>query len=315
MAYNRTGSPASVLTRVARLYYEHGLTHAEIAEILGVSRVKVTRMLTEARRQGIVEIRVHGGTGTFTELESSLVHRQGLRDAWVVPSSSDTDRLRMSLGIGGAHSLRALLAPKMTVGVNQSRTVAAILPALRNENPVDADFVPVSGSRGGVGGAKAHYTTEAMARAFDCGAHHLPAPVLASSAQTAAVLRAEAEIAETLALAARADLLIVGVGTLEDNHLAHMGELSARDIESLRKKGVVGDMSSRFFDADGRPVALSVDDRVIALTLDEHRAIPMRVAIAGGPAKREALKAAARGGLYNVLVTDSDTGAWLVEHT
>jgi DNA-binding transcriptional regulator LsrR (DeoR family) len=41
----------------------------------------------------------------------------------------------------------------------------------------------------------------------------------------------------------------------------------------------------------------------------------MRVAIAGGPAKREALKAAARGGLYNVLVTDSDTAAWLVEHT
>jgi lsr operon transcriptional repressor len=315
MAYNRTGTSASVLTRVARLYYEHGLTHAEIAEILGVSRVKVTRMLTEARRQGVVEIRVHGDTGTFTELESSLVHRQGLRDAWVVPSSSDTDRLRTSLGIGGAHSLRALLAPRMTVGVNQSRTVAAILPALRNENPVDADFVPVSGSRGGVGGAKAHYTSEAMARAFDCSAHHLPAPVLASSAQTAAVLRAEAEIAETLALAARADLLIVGVGTLEDNHLAHMGELSVQDIESLRKKGVVGDMSSRFFDADGQPVALSVDDRVIALTLDEHRAIPMRVAIAGGPAKREALKAAARGRLYNVLVTDADTAAWLVEHS
>ena len=314
MTYNRSGTPASVLTRVARLYYEHGLTHAEIAEVLGVSRVKVTRMLTEARRQGIVEIKVHGDTGTFTELESSLVHRLGLRDAWVIPSSSDEDRLRTSLGIGGAHSLRALLSSKMTVGVNQSRTVAAILPALRDEKPVDADFVPVAGSRGGVGGAKAHYTSEAMARAFGCSAHHLPAPVLASSAQAAAVLRAEAEIAETLALAARADLLIVGVGTLEDNHLAHVGELTKRDIQSLRKKGVVGDLSSRFFDADGQPVALPVDDRVIALTLDEHRAIPMRVAIAGGPAKREALKAAARGELYNVLVTDSDTAAWLADH-
>ena len=73
-------------------------------------------------------------------------------------------------------------------------------------------------------------------------------------------------------------------------------------------------MSSRFFDGDGQPVALPVDDRVIALTLAEHRAIPVRVAVAGGPSKQEALKAAARGGLYNVLVTDSDTAAWLIEH-
>ena len=315
MVYNRSMTPDSVLTRVARLYYEHGLTHAEIADVLGVSRVKVTRMLTEARRQGVVEIKVHGDTGTFAELESSLVNRLGLRDAWVIPSLSNADRLRTSLGIGGAHSLRALLAPKMVVGVNQSRTVAAILPALRNEKPVDADFVPVAGSSGGTGGAKAHYTSEAMARAFGCSAHHLPAPVLASSSQTAAVLRAEAEIAETLALAARADLLVAGVGTVEDNYLAHVGELSSHDIESLRKEGVVGDMSSRFFDADGEPVTLPVDDRVIALTLEEHRAIPMRVAIAGGPSKREALRAAARGELYNVLVTDSDTAAWLADHT
>jgi lsr operon transcriptional repressor len=303
-----------MLSRVARLYYEHDLTHAEIAEILGVSRVKVTRMLTEARRRGIVEIRVQGDTHTFAELESHLATHLGLQDAWVVPSSSDTDRLRASLGAGGAHSLRTLVAPHMLVGVNQSRAVAAIIPALGTEKPVDARFVPVSGSQGGSGGAKAHETSEALARAFGGRAHHLPAPVLASTAAAAAVLRAEAEIAETLALAARADLLVVGVGTLEDNHLMHTGAITHQDLPALRSKGIVGDISSRFFDAAGRAVPLPIDDRVIALTLEQHQAIPVRIAIAGGQSKREALKAASAGRLFNILVTDVETAGWLVDH-
>lgn len=302
-----------MLSRVARLYYEHNLTHAEIAEILGCSRVKVTRMLTEARRQGIVEIKVHGDTHTFADLESRLVNRFDLRDAWVVPSSPDDDRLVASLGAGGAHSLRSLLVPGMVVGVNQSRTVAAIVPALQNERQVDVRFVPLAGSTGGTGGTKAHETSEAFARAFGGKAHHLPAPTLASSVAAAAVLRAEPDIADTLALAARADLSVVGVGTLEDNYLTRVGEIPRRSLATIRAKGVVGDISARFFDAAGRPVPLAEDERVIALSLEEHRAIPLRIAVAGGEPKREALLAAAIGGLFNVLVTDAETATWLAD--
>lgn len=315
MMNNSAPQASPVLSRVARLYYEHNLTHAEIAEILGVSRVKVTRMLNEARRLGIVEIKVHGDTSTFSELESRLVTRLGLRDAWVVPSSSSDERLRASLGTGGAHSLRALLAPGMVVGVNQSRTVSAVPQALGSETAVDATFVPIAGSAGGYGRSKAHETSEALARAFGGSAYHLPAPVLASSAEAAAVLLAESQIADTLALAARADLVLVGIGTLEDNYLGRGGEIPGKSQRSLRAKRVVGDLSLRFFDEDGQAVASPVDDRVIALTFEQHRAIPLRIAVAGGDAKREALIAAGRGGLFNILVTDSETAIWLADHT
>jgi dihydroxyacetone kinase-like protein len=83
----------------------------------------------------------------------------------------------------------------------------------------------------------------------------------------------------------------------------------------MRVRGVVGDMSLRFFDREGRHVASPVEDRVIALTLEQHRAIPLRIAVAGGDSKREALLAAATGGLFNILVTDSETATWLADHT
>jgi multiple sugar transport system substrate-binding protein len=47
-----------LLTRVAYLYYERDLKQREIARLLGLSRSKVSRLLSEARKCGVVEIRL-----------------------------------------------------------------------------------------------------------------------------------------------------------------------------------------------------------------------------------------------------------------
>jgi lsr operon transcriptional repressor len=79
------------------------------------------------------------------------------------------------------------------------------------------------------------------------------------------------------------------------------------EFEALRDLGAVGDVSARFFDADGAPVLGAVDDRVIGLTLEQMRRIPTRVGIAGGAEKRLPLSTALRTGLVNVVVTDIDS--------
>ena len=55
------------LTYVARCYYEQARTQNEIASELGVSRPLVSRMLREARRLGIVEIRIKIGRASCRE--------------------------------------------------------------------------------------------------------------------------------------------------------------------------------------------------------------------------------------------------------
>src|SRR5690349_12228057 len=50
--------PPSLLYAAARLYYEDDATQAEVAEKLGTSRATVSRLLAEAKRQGIVRIEV-----------------------------------------------------------------------------------------------------------------------------------------------------------------------------------------------------------------------------------------------------------------
>ena len=60
------------LVRASELYYERGLSQQKIADILGVSRPTVSRLLEEARKSGVVEIVVHAPLKQNYELSERL---------------------------------------------------------------------------------------------------------------------------------------------------------------------------------------------------------------------------------------------------
>ena len=52
----------AALIKAARMYFLDGRSQDDVARALGTSRSNVSRILSAARAQGIVEIRVHGQT-------------------------------------------------------------------------------------------------------------------------------------------------------------------------------------------------------------------------------------------------------------
>jgi lsr operon transcriptional repressor len=303
-----------MLGRVARLHYEHGFTHQQIGDMLGISRVKVTRMLAEARRCGIVEIRIRSDETIFTDLEVALVERYGLDSAWVAPSFDDGDRLLSSLGMLGAAALTAALEPGMTVAVGLSETVGAVAPHVRVDEPFSALFVPATGSRPGSQEAvQPHAVAQALADAFLGTTRHLPAPVLASSAEAAALLRAEPDVANALELARAADIAIFGIGgMIRGSGILMDGTTPPAQIRELTAAGAVGNISAEFFDRQGAPVTTSLSGRLIGLTLDELGNVPLRIALAGGSKKKLAIEGALAGGYITSLVTDAATAQALL---
>src|SRR6056297_149317 len=304
-----------MLGRVARLHYQHGFTHQQIADTLGLSRVKVTRLLAEARRVGIVEIRIHSDESIFTDLEFGLMERYGLDQAWVAPSFEDRERLLASIGTTGALAMRAILHAGMTVAVGLSETVAAVAPHVAVDEPSAALFVPATGSRlGSRESVHPHDVAQALARAFQGQARHLPAPVLASSVESAMLLRQEPDVAATLSLARDADIAIFGVGgTIPGAGMLMDGTLPQGTVRELVAAGAVGGISAGFFDAAGTPVRTGLADRLIGLTLAELLDVPVRIALAGGPGKHDALVGALRGGYMTVLVTDEASARYLLD--
>lgn len=308
------GQKQPPLGKIARLYYEHGLTHQEIADLCGLSRIKVTRLLAEARRVGIVEITVHSDDHLFVGLESALGHAYPLRQAWVGPAFEDESRALHSLGAVAAECVGTFLEEGVTVAVGLSGSVAAIPGQLRQQPSLGLSIVPLTGSKGGISrAASSHELALAFAAAVGGHAYHLPAPLLARNVQAAQVWREDPAVQETLERAASADVLIAGIGGTTADAGVLVQALSGAELDGIRNRGAVGDISGRFFDADGAAVPGEVDERLIGLSLEQLRAVPIRIGVARGTDKRQALEVALRQGLINVLVTDVSTAEELLE--
>lgn len=301
-----------LMGRVARMYYELGLTHQEIADSLGLSRVRVTRLLAEARDAGIVEIIVHVEESVFAAEEQALASRFDLRQAWIAPSVDDQTKASRALAAVGAEALGSVIEKDATVALGLSTAVAAVVDVFPQRS-LGARFVPLTGSSSGlVHGANPHELTLALARRTDGSAFHLPAPLVAVSAQAAASAYADPGVEEVLALAAQATALVAGIGSTHDDRGLLFRSLKEEERAEVLAAGAIGDLGGRFFDASGAPVRGDLDSRVIGLELQQLRAIPVRLAIAAGAQKIDALRAALSSGMVNMLVTDSDTAAGLL---
>lgn len=301
-----------LMGRVARMYYELGLTHQEIADTLGLSRVRVTRLLAEARESGMVEIIVHVEESLFAAEEQALLSRFGLRQAWIAPSIDDPVKAARAMATVGADALASVIDKDTTVAMGLSTAVAAVVEAFPTRS-LGARFVPLTGSSSGLAnGASPHELTLALARRTGGSAFHLPAPLVAASAQAAESAYADPGVRDVLARAAEATTVIAGIGSTRDTRGLLFGSLSDEERAALLEAGAIGDIGGRFFDAAGAPVRGALDHRVVGLDLDQLRAIPHRLAIAAGPSKLDALRVALSSGIVTMLVTDSNTAAGLL---
>ena len=297
-----------LIGKAARLHYEFGLTHREVSEMLGISRVKATRLLGQARDTGIVRITVNSDASPYALLETQLVQRFGLDEAVVVPSFEDESRQRSAVARGAAGYLQRVLRDGMTVTIGLSRTLALMPDFIVTPAHVEATFVPLGGGLSRTSHAvNAHESTERLAQLFGGHAEHLHAPAVMGSRDVARALRGEPAISRALAQAAEADLALVGVGGMQTAtvNLLAAGDITRDELGELRAAGAVGDIGARFFDRQGQLVAHELNERLIGLTLEEIGRIATRVVAATGPDKHTALQAALTAGLATVLVTDA----------
>ena len=206
------------------------------------------------------------------------------------------------------------LRPGGTLGVGWGETVSRVIAAtsfgtvgpirmVSLTGGVDA-YLPAFLSSKGEGAAEAEMTSATV----------IPTPIVASTPELAAALKAEPSIQQVLKQACGVEQAIVGVGTpTGDATIVQMGYLEADDVRTLHDHHVVGDILGQFFDASGRVVKLPIHDRRIGIELSDLAQIPKVVGVAGGLHKVEAILGALRGGYLDVLVTNELAALRLLE--
>jgi DNA-binding transcriptional regulator LsrR (DeoR family) len=305
-----------LMAKVARLYYGSGLRQTEITERLNIHQSTVSRLLRRAEKEGIVRITLSMPSGLYPELEDALQSAYGLREAIVVDSIDQEDQIVRDLGAAAAFYLETTLKPTDVIGI--SSWSAALLAMVESMHPHPKAGARVVQILGGIGnpGAEAHATqlTQRLATMLAGTATLLPAPGAVGSAEARRVMLKDRYVLEARALFKSVTVALVGIGAVEPSKLlaASGNVFSSQELKSLSDRGAVGDICLRFFDAAGAPVITPLNDRVIAIELQELKRVHRVIGIAGGRRKTAAIRGALQGQLINMLITDRSTAERLI---
>lgn len=298
-----------LLYRIGQAYYEDGLTQERIAARFGLSRPKVSRLLQKARAEKIIDVILVPPSLDMAGMERALEQRYGLEEAVVVPVAhpEDSAEVTRTLGPAAAECLTRCISGHEVIATAWGTSILAMVDALPYKSWPGVTVVQMLGGLGLMGHLEHSVElTQRIAQRLGARLRLLPAPGIVASQEMAGAFRSDPQIAQVLDLAAQANIALVGLGVPSpDSLVLRTGNiLSQRDLELLQVSGAVGDISLCYLDAEGRPLELELNARLVGLTLEQIARIPRVIGIAGGVAKQAIIRAALRGKFLQVLVTD-----------
>ncbi|WP_246159976.1 sugar-binding transcriptional regulator [Microbacterium rhizomatis] len=297
---------------VARLHFEGGHSMEEIADRLGVSRSTVSRLLQHARDIGLVEVRVASSPDEIAPLERRLSERWGIKVvvAAVPPGSGDEATLEHVAEMA-ARVIADAVTPESVIGVAWGSTMEAVSRHLPARATPGSTVVQLNGA-GNFHTSGVPYASELLRRfgeAFGARIEQFPVPTFFDAAATRDAFWRERTTRRILALHARLDLAVFGIGSPFANTPGHVyqgGYLERSDYSQLRAERVVGDVATVFYRADGSFTGIPLNDRASGPSFAVLRRARRRVCVVSGAGKSPALGGALAAGLITDLIVDRD---------
>jgi DNA-binding transcriptional regulator LsrR (DeoR family) len=291
----------------ASLYYLQDATQAEVAEQLGMSRATVSRLLSEARRLGIVRIDVVSPViGNGTDLATRTAAALGLHSVRVAPYMVRTGRAAALAPAVSSALAEANLHPGDTLLLSSGRAVYEAAQAHLPNMP----GVVVAPTVGGLDEVEAWYQTNEIVRQVAAKLGGTPvflyAPALPGPGLYERLIE-DHSTRRVLELWDTARCVLMGVGAPPPTRASLPSFVPAAAV-----RAAAGDVSTRFFDDDGAPVEFPGIGRHLAIPLEVLRKIPVGIAVAVGPEKVRGILAGARAGFFTDLVTDIPTATALL---
>ncbi|MEF9879399.1 MAG: sugar-binding transcriptional regulator [Clostridia bacterium] len=296
----------SLMIKISWYYYFEGLTQQKISELMGISRMRVIKLLEKARQTGIIQFKLRKDGENRMELEHRLIDEFHLADAFVVPAALNKSEVNAGVAKAASMYISERLDDNCFLNLGYGDTPSRVLNNLATvaEQPITCVSLT-----GGV----SYYLPDTRSNVFNAKLHLIPAPLLASSKEMAEAMLQEASVSEISRMISLAKFTIVGVGAMHDTAtIFKSGILNNNDFLYLSMRGAVGDLLSHFIDRDGNVIPTPLEERLISTPLATLKGLQNVVGVAAGDSKVEAIRAALRGEYMDVLITDDRTARQLL---
>lgn len=305
----------SLALRAAWLHFVAGMTQSAVAKRLGLPSVKAHRLIAKAVADGAVKVSIDGDITECIDLENRLADMYGLDYCEVVPDIGEEGLPLMALGHAGADFMRREIehGDHEVIGIGHGRTLSAAVNYMPRVVANDLRFVSLLGGLTRNFAANPHDVMHRIAEKTGMPAYVMPVPFFANTAEDREVLLAQRGVTTVFDMGCRAELKIVGIGTVDAQaQLVTSGMIELAEVEEIASLGGVGEMLGHFFDANGQRLETALTARTIAASV-ENADMSRIVGLAGGLSKAEAIRAVLKSGRLYGLITDERTAKALVE--
>lgn len=301
--------------RIATMYYRQDMTQQEIADALNISRPKVSRLLDEAKQEGIVTINIKNISIHQYNLENLLVKKYNLMDACVVLTSPDPTMVMNDLGTVFNELLGKLATGNVRIGISAGTTLAGLIYRLKPVGSYRIDIYQMCGDASHQMSNCSSYLTIDMAKVLNGIPHAIHVPLLVNSGVLRDLLLEEPVNKQHFDSLKHLDIAVVGLGRLESilPNTSDSWYNFAQEKAELEKMQVVGDVCGIFLDNEGKVVDSPISKKTITIAPDVLTAIPQRIAVAIGKEKRSIAMSAIRCGFINSIICDQDLAYALLE--
>lgn len=303
------------IIETAWCYYHEGLNQSEIATKLGVSRASVVNYLAESRRRDYVRVTLDSNVFLHNQLAAELRDAYQLTQVLVIPADDTAEHRSFDRVVRAASDwLPQLLSKGDMLGVAWGETIYRLSEIAPKLSLDDLIIVQLVGSRPSALGSAAENCSATLAQRFGASCINLHVPLLLSNPELCRQLIAEPVVAEQLKRVADCTKVIFAAGTcVDDSHIVRTGLMSSKEIAKYRSKGAVGVICGRLIDAQGAPMSVASEDRMIGVTLAQMRKKELGLLVCAEPDRVAASRAAIIGGYVTHFATCSNIARLLLQ--
>ncbi len=313
MQYNQDQEKIENAVKVAQMYYYQNMKTDAIAKEMKVSRSTVSRLLSFAKKVGLVSITITTPTQELFELEKRISDSFDIKAIHVIPVPEIAgeaiwlDRVAQY----AANRLNSVFSSNMILGIAWGTTTSAISRHLLKKSTHNSQIVQLNGA-GNTQSTGINYASEIIMRFaenYQARAHLFPVPTFFDFSDTKKSLWRERSIKRILDLQKQADILLYSIGAVNagiPSHVYSGGYLEEEDYLHLKRERIAGDIATVFFREDGSLDNIPINERACGPNLEMFQK-KHGICVVSGLAKVNGLFAALKGGLIRELIVDEPT--------
>ena len=290
-----------LIEKICWYYYCDGMTQQNIAKLLGLSRLKVIKLLEEGRQKGIVSFYITRLDNNKLDLEKKLIEKYALENAYVVPEPENSKNITESLARAACSYVNLRLTNDSVINIGYGKTLSLAFNYLASESQCNWTAVSLTG---GVN----NYLPNARSDIFKAKMYLYPAPLLMNSKDLCDKLCEHPDLQWIKRMASTSSMTLFSAGGLDEHAtVIEQGLFDRSDFIYLKRLGAVGDILGHFINKNGEIVDKDIDSRLISTSLDTLKDMPQTIMVAGGAEKLQIITAALAKGLCKVLITTEKT--------